>query len=136
MTPALPEGRTGDALRILIAEDNAVNAELLLFMLDGMGCPAHAVVNGAEAVEALRRQVYDVVFMDVQMPVMDGIEAARLIRLEWGPTRRPRIIALTAGVMSEEVQACRDAGMDDFLSKPLSIESLATAIASCRHLQG
>jgi CheY-like chemotaxis protein len=104
-------------LRILIVEDNAVNVMLLIALLELMGYRADVAVNGAEAVAALRRQVYDVILMDVQMPVMDGIEATVQIRGEWKLGRRPRIIALTAGVTPEEVQACGSAGMDDFLTR-------------------
>jgi DNA-binding response OmpR family regulator len=128
------QGR-GNALRVLIAEDNAVNVRLLTILLEDMGYCADVVGNGAEALEALRRQTYDVVLMDVQMPVMDGIEATRQIHREWKPGLRPRVIALTAGVMSEEVRTCRSAGMDDVLAKPLDPALLAATMARCHRLE-
>jgi DNA-binding response OmpR family regulator len=121
-------------LRILIAEDNAVNVLLLTLLLERMGYRADVAANGADAIAALRRQVYDVILMDVQMPVMDGLEATRRIQREWKAGGRPRIIALTAGVMAEEQEACRDAGMDDFLVKPLDREHLAAALTRCKRL--
>jgi CheY-like chemotaxis protein len=121
-------------LRILIAEDNAVNVQLLTLLLDLMGYRADVAANGAEAIAALRRQPYDVILMDVQMPVMDGIEATRRIQREWQPSGRPRIIALTAGVMAAEQKACRDVGMDDFLVKPLNRTALAESLARCKRL--
>ena len=131
----LPHGAArSKLLRILVAEDNPVNSFLLRILLERMGYDAEVVVNGAEAIEALRRATFDVVFMDVQMPVMDGIEAARQIRKEWAPGQRPRIIALTAGVMAEEIQTCKSAGMDDFLAKPIDLERLAAMLAVCRRL--
>ncbi len=123
-----------NALRILIAEDNPVNAFLLRILLERMGYDSEVAVNGVEAIEALRRDAFDVVFMDVQMPVMDGIEAARQIHKEWAPGRRPRIIALTAGVTADEIQTCKIAGMDDFLAKPIDVERLAATLAACRRL--
>jgi len=122
------------ALRILIVEDNPINVYLLTILLERMGCRADVANNGALALDALRRAPYDVVFMDVQMPVMDGIEATRRIRQDWPPERRPRIIALTAGVMADEVQTCKDAGMDDFIAKPIDVASLAASLARCTRL--
>jgi CheY-like chemotaxis protein len=131
----LPHGPAmSKSLRILIAEDNPVNSFLLRILLERMGHDAEFVVNGAEAIEALRGATFDVVFMDVQMPVMDGIEAARQIHKEWAPGRRPHIIALTAGVMADEIQTCKTAGMDDFLAKPIDVERLAGTLAACRRL--
>jgi DNA-binding response OmpR family regulator len=130
--PGDPGGR--QALRILIAEDNDVNIHLLTILLEHMGYRADVATNGAEAIAALRRQTYDVVLMDVQMPVMDGLEATRQIHREWELARRPRIIAVTAGVTTEEVQTCRSAGMDDFLVKPLDVAQLAATLARCKRL--
>ncbi len=133
--PALPDDPGGrEALRVLIAEDNAVNIQLLTILLEHMGYRADVATNGAEAIAALRRQAYDVILMDVQMPVMDGIEATRQIHREWEPGRRPRIIALTAGVTPEEKQICQSAGMDDFLVKPLDVAQLAAAMGRCERL--
>src|SRR5207244_4966815 len=83
-------------LRILLAEDNVVNQKLALRILQQMGYRADLASNGIEAIESVRRQTYDVVLMDVQMPEMDGLEATRRICARWGPNERPRIIAITA----------------------------------------
>jgi DNA-binding response OmpR family regulator len=125
----------GEALRILIAEDNDVNVQLLSILLERMGYHADVASDGAEAIAMLRRQPYDVILMDVQMPVLDGIQATLQIHREWAPDHRPRIIALTAGVMADEVQTCRDAGMDDFLVKPLEVAKLAASLARCKRLR-
>jgi PAS domain S-box-containing protein len=118
-------------LEILIAEDNAVNQRLALLMLDRLGYRADVVSNGAEALEALERRRYDVVLMDVQMPEVDGLEATRRIHERWALSR-PRIIAVTAGAMSEERDRCLAAGMDDYLSKPIRIEELSAALGALR----
>jgi signal transduction histidine kinase/CheY-like chemotaxis protein len=110
-------------MRILLAEDNVVNQRVTLRLLERFGYRADVAGNGMEAVEALRRQTYDLVFMDVHMPEMDGLEATKTICSEWGD-RRPRIIAMTAGAMQEDRDACLAAGMDDYVSKPVRIEEL------------
>jgi CheY-like chemotaxis protein len=122
-------------LRILLAEDNAVNQKLALRLLERMGYRADVAGNGAEVLDALRRQTYDVVLMDVQMPEMDGLEATRAIHWEWARPQRPRIIAMTANAMKEDRAACLAAGMDDYLSKPIRVEELVSALNKCR-LQG
>ena len=119
-------------LRILMAEDNPINVKMLNLLLSRMGYRADVAANGLEVIAALRRQSYDVVLMDVQMPEMDGITATREICKEWNVAVRPRIIALTAGVLPEERQACIDAGMDDFLNKPVDRAALAEALANCQ----
>ena len=121
-------------LRILVAEDNAVNVKLITILLGRMGYRADVAGNGREAIEAVQRQTYDVILMDVQMPEMDGIEATRYINAEWTNGHRPRIVALTAGVMQEERQACLDAGMDEFLNKPVVPEQLVAALERCKRL--
>jgi PAS domain S-box-containing protein len=118
-------------LSILVAEDNAVNQRLALLMLDKLGYRGDVVSNGAEALEALERQQYDVVLMDVQMPELDGLEATRRIHERWS-SERPHIIAVTAGAMREERDRCLAAGMDDYLSKPIRMEELSAALASLR----
>ena len=121
-------------LRILLAEDNAVNQKLALRLLERLGYRADVAANGLEALEALQRQPYDVVLMDVQMPDMDGLEATRAIHQEWPGERRPRIVAMTANVMKEDREACLAAGMDDYLGKPIRVEELVGALSRCQAL--
>ena len=133
-----PERITGTAtrtpehdLRILLAEDNAVNQKLALRLLERMGYRADVVDDGVAAIEALERTDYDVVLMDVQMPRLDGLEATRRIRAQW-PTRQLRIVGLTANAMAGDREACLEAGMDDYVSKPIRPDELAKAIAAAR----
>ena len=119
-------------LRILLAEDNRVNQKVAMKMLERLGYAAELAENGVEALAAMERQTFDVVLMDLQMPEMDGIEATRALCRRTEPTDRPRVIALTANVLREERQACLDAGMDDFLPKPLSIADLTEALRATR----
>jgi CheY-like chemotaxis protein len=88
--------------------------------------------NGLEVLDALERQPYDVVLMDVQMPEMDGLEATREVRRRWSGERDPRIIAMTANVVQEDQEACFAAGMDDYLGKPIRVEELVRALSRCR----
>jgi len=122
-------------LRILVAEDNPINVKLIKIVLCGLGYRPDVAGNGLEVLSALRRQHYDLVLMDVRMPKMDGIEATRRICQEWQPGQRPRIVALTAGVMPEERHACLDAGADDFLLKPAVRAELIQALERCRAKQ-
>ena len=115
-------------LRILVAEDYAVNQKVALYTLGKMGYRADLAANGHEVLEALRRQPYDVVLMDVQMPGMDGLEATRRIREDWEPEERPRIIAMTANAMQGDRERCLDAGMDDYLAKPVAILDLRNSL--------
>jgi PAS domain S-box-containing protein len=121
-------------LRILLAEDNAVNQKLALRLLERLGYRADVAANGLEAIEALQRQPYDVVLMDVQMPDMDGLEATQAIHQEWPGERRPRIVAMTANVMKEDREACLEVGMDDYLGKPIRVEELIAALSRCQAL--
>jgi signal transduction histidine kinase/CheY-like chemotaxis protein/ligand-binding sensor domain-containing protein len=129
--PAARPPETGlPPLRILVAEDNVVNQKVALLMLQRLGYAADVAADGEETLAALRRQPYDVILMDVQMPGMDGLEAARRIREEWPEETRPRIIAVTANALREDRETCLAAGMDDYLSKPVLLEDLRTAL--CR----
>jgi signal transduction histidine kinase/HPt (histidine-containing phosphotransfer) domain-containing protein/ActR/RegA family two-component response regulator len=118
-------------LRILLAEDNSINQRVGLLLLERIGYVADVAGNGIEALEALRRQPYDLILMDVQMPVMDGLEATRRIRADVPADRQPRIVALTANVLREQREACLAAGMDDFVQKPVTFEDLRAALSRC-----
>jgi signal transduction histidine kinase/DNA-binding response OmpR family regulator/HPt (histidine-containing phosphotransfer) domain-containing protein/PAS domain-containing protein len=123
-------------LRILLAEDNATNQKLALRLLGRMGYQADVAANGLETLEALKRQVYDVVLMDVQMPEMDGLEATRHIRREWPEAQQPHVIAMTANAMQGDREMCLAAGMDDYVSKPIRIEELVGALSKSCPLGG
>ena len=118
--------------RILLAEDNPVNQKVALHMLTRLGYRADTAADGQEAVNSVRRQTYDIVLMDVQMPEMDGMEATRQIRASTLPGRMPWIIALTANAMEGDREQCVAAGMDDYLSKPIKTTDLAAALARAR----
>jgi PAS domain S-box-containing protein len=115
-------------LRILIAEDNMVNQKLALRLLSQMGYRADVAANGFEVLQAVERQPYDLIFMDVQMPEMDGLEATRKICARWPRGYRPRIVAMTANAMQGDREMCLEAGMDDYLSKPIRVDELVRAI--------
>jgi len=97
-------------------------------MLDRLGYRADVAGNGVEVLKTLRRQSYDVILMDVQMPEMDGLEATREVRHSFNPVCQPRIIALTAGAMKEDRERCLAAGMDDYVSKPIQVNELISAL--------
>ncbi len=116
-------------LRILLVEDNSVNQRVGVLMLERMGYLADVAGDGIEALEALRRQPYDLLLMDIQMPGMDGLEATRRIRADFPAERQPRIVAITANVLREQRQACLAAGMDDLLQKPVVFADLRAALS-------
>jgi CheY-like chemotaxis protein/HPt (histidine-containing phosphotransfer) domain-containing protein len=122
-------------LRILLAEDNAMNQKVALRLLEQLGYRADIATNGLEAIEALERQPYDVVLMDVQMPELDGLDATRRICERWPEETRPHIIAMTANALPEDREACFAAGMNDYVAKPIRAEELATALRRARPLQ-
>jgi two-component system sensor histidine kinase/response regulator len=117
-------------LRILVAEDNPVNRLVAVKTLKKAGHSVEVVVNGQEAVEILDRETFDLVLMDVQMPVMDGFEATALIReKEKRGNRRQPIVAMTAHAMKGDRERCLAAGMDEYVSKPLCVEEIFDVIA-------
>jgi PAS domain S-box-containing protein len=119
--------------RLLLAEDNPVNQKVSLLQLRSLGCRADVAANGAEVLAALQRQPYDVVLLDLHMPVMDGLEAAQRIRRDYpDDAKRPWLIALTANTMPGDREECLAAGMDDYLAKPIRVPDLAAALARAR----
>jgi signal transduction histidine kinase/CheY-like chemotaxis protein/HPt (histidine-containing phosphotransfer) domain-containing protein len=121
-------------LRILVAEDNDINRKLMLHTLGHMGYTADFVGNGEEALAAALAKRYDLVLMDVEMPVMDGLEATRSIRRELGPGEQPIIIGTTAYAMEEDRKRCLESGMNDHLSKPIRLTDLQQRISRWGHL--
>ena len=111
-------------LKILVVEDNAVNQKLMLRVLRQMGYVADIASDGLEAIDALKGQRYDIVFMDVEMPEMNGIDATRTIVKTWPAPERPVIIGTTAYALEGDERECLEAGMDSYLSKPIKIEEL------------
>ena len=123
-----PEQADRHPLRILLVEDNIVNQKLALRLLTAMGYEADVAANGLEAVDAVERQQYDVVLMDMQMPEMDGLEATRVIHERVGQEARPRIVAMTANVSDEDRREASDAGMDGYITKPIRVPDLVGAL--------
>ena len=119
-------------LHILLAEDNIVNQKVTARILERLGYRSDIVANGYEVLEALERQRYDVVLMDVQMPEMDGLEATRRIVRRWPKEERPRLIAMTAYALEGDREWCLAAGMDDYITKPVKIEELVEALEKSR----
>ncbi len=115
-------------LRLLVVEDNAVNSQVFGLLLKRMGYSAHFAVDGPSALAQIESTVYDAIFMDVQMPGMDGLEVTRQIRARLPKARQPRIIALTAHAMQGDQERCLAAGMDDYLSKPVQSSRLQIAL--------
>ena len=130
-TPAVPEVDSTFALqvplRILLADDNHVNRKVGLLLLEKMGYRADVVANGMEVISALDKQSYDIVLLDVQMPEMDGNQAATEICRRWSETR-PRLIAVTGDAMSGDREKCLAAGMDDYVTKPLRVKELKSVL--------
>jgi PAS domain S-box-containing protein len=118
-------------MRILLAEDNDVNKKVMSRMLRKLGYRADMASNGLEVLKALERQTYDLVLMDIQMPEMDGLEAASQIRKRLPASEQPRIIALTAYAMEGDRERCLEAGMDGYIAKPVKMEDLRAALGGC-----
>jgi CheY-like chemotaxis protein len=130
-------GRSADwPLRVLVAEDNVVNQKVAVRMLERLGLRADIAANGRETVKMFALQPYDLVFMDCQMPEMDGHEAAREIRNLEEPGRRVAIIAMTADVMAGCRERCLEVGMDDLIGKPVAMEALFEAIRKWAPVKG
>ena len=121
-----PGGRL--QVRALLAEDNPVNQRLAIKMLERLGCAVDLAVEGAEAIEMTSRVAYDVIFMDMQMPNVDGLEATRRIRARDAGGDSLYIVAMTANAMEGDRARCLDAGMDDYVSKPISLATLSDAL--------
>jgi signal transduction histidine kinase/ActR/RegA family two-component response regulator len=114
-----------DGVRVLLVEDNPVNQKVAIRMLQKLGCVVELAENGQQALEKLERASYDIVLMDMQMPIMDGLTATRLLRQREQQTGHHQVvIALTANAMQTDRELCLDAGMDDYLSKPLTLDAL------------
>ncbi|MCK9441786.1 MAG: PAS domain S-box protein [Methanothrix sp.] len=120
------------SLRILLAEDNLVNQMVMLKMLNKLGYHADVAANGKEVLRFLEHQSYDLIFMDVQMPEMDGFETTRAIRKLLSSGDQPKIIAITAYALKGDKERCLDAGMDDYISKPVKLEDLAEMMTKIR----
>ena len=121
-------------LRILLAEDNLINQKVALRMLERLGYQADVAANGLEAVQALSRQPYDLILMDIQMPELDGIQATQRIRREWLPSQQPRIVAMTANALVGDRETYLANGMDDYVSKPVKVEELTRVLQHSQSL--
>ncbi|GAB4401107.1 MAG: hypothetical protein OHK003_27340 [Anaerolineales bacterium] len=126
-----PQMAARHPLKILLAEDNAVNQKLALRLLQQMGYQADVAVNGRETIQAVEREWYDVILMDVQMPEMDGLEATREIVARW-PQKRPYIIGLTANAMQGDREMCLNAGMNHYIPKPIRVIELVDALLKAK----
>jgi CheY-like chemotaxis protein len=117
------QAKAAGSLRILLAEDNASSQKVTMQMLKKLGYRADLAANGQEAIEALKRQHYDIVLMDVKMPVLNGWDAAREIRRLW-PDNGPKVIALTAYALAGDREKCIEYGMDGYIAKPVTLDDL------------
>jgi len=117
-----------DALKILVVEDNHVNQRVMQHMLARLNCAVEIAEHGVEALQKLQQRAYDLIFMDCQMPVMDGYEATAAIRRLDGAAAAIPIVAITANAMAGDRERCLEAGMDDYLSKPATSTQLESMI--------
>lgn len=118
--------RGGGPLCILLAEDNPVNQKITQRMLRHLGYHSDVAANGLEALRKMEDQFYNIILMDIQMPEMDGLEATKIIRQRW--SRGPKIIAVTAFAMDYSREVCLEAGMDDYIAKPVEMDELADVL--------
>lgn len=126
--PTAQQPQIDTKLRLLVAEDNLVNQKVAQHILEKVGLRADIVGNGLEAVEALERQTYDIILMDIQMPELDGISATEQIRQHWPQESGPYIIAVTANATAQDRDRCLAAGMNTYLSKPIRADELVDAL--------
>ncbi len=126
-----PQRRLGDRcpLAVLLADDNVTNLRVAQLMLAKLGFAAETATDGIAVLAALERRAYDVVFLDVQMPVMDGLDAARAIRRRWNDSTRPRLVAMTARALPGDREECLQAGMDEYITKPVKLSELERVLA-------
>jgi CheY-like chemotaxis protein len=135
--PAAPGPSTDlPVLKVVVTDDNPVNRKVAVSLLKRLGYPADSASSAKDLLELLKRNIYDVVFMDVQMPEMDGLEATRRIRQDLPAARQPRVVAMTAAAFPEDRTRCLEAGMDDYVSKPVGMEDLAAVLRQARALGG
>lgn len=127
---AAPSGRQNEPL--LLVEDNLVNQKLARHMLANLGYSADVAGNGLEVLDAVKRQPYAIILLDVQMPEMDGLEVATRLKALYQEENRPWMIALTANAMQGDREACLAAGMDDYLSKPIKLNDLKATLENAR----
>jgi PAS domain S-box-containing protein len=127
---AVPSTPRHNIARILLAEDNPVNQMVAVKMLERLGCTVNVAADGAEAVMMAAQFSYDLIFMDVQMPVFDGLEATRRIRASGPSGAKVKIVAMTANAMEGDRERCLAAGMDDYVSKPITVQALEAALAA------
>ena len=120
------DGKDSEPLCILLAEDNPVNQKVTQRMLRHLGYNSDVAANGREALQAMERQFYNIILMDIQMPEMDGLQTTRIIRERW-PTG-PKIIAVTAYALDYSREMCLEAGMDDYITKPMKMGELADVL--------
>jgi CheY-like chemotaxis protein len=130
-TSSLPVSGPRRSLKILLADDQGPSRLATQYLLSRLSYSVDVVANGREALDALYRTQYDVVLMDVMMPEMDGLEATRHLRRERPNGQSPSVIAMTADSGAEDRAMCRDAGMDDFLAKPLTMSELVRVLRQC-----
>lgn len=129
LSPKEKSGRIQFSCRVLLVEDNHVNQVIGTNLLKKLGCDVDVVNNGKEALDAITKEKYDICFMDCQMPVMDGFTAAKEIRSKFLRSERPIVIAMTANAMKGDRERCLEAGMDDFITKPINRKILVATMS-------